>query len=117
MTILYIDTNILLNAALEEKNLTGKDLATPASRLFLEALTCKYTLLISSWTIKEMMRKIPIEHIRSTMAILNPKIRQCPYDQQDEASARARSKDNFPDALHIIIAEKKGGLHNHSRSA
>ena len=106
MTLLYIDTNIFLNVINSEINPYGKDIAAPAGKLLYDALSCKYILLVSTWTIKEMLKKIPVEKVKMTFVLLKDKIKRCEYNQDDVSLAEKRSKDNFPDALHIVIAEK-----------
>lgn len=106
MSRLYIDTNLFINVINDEVSMhSNKNMAEPASRLFFEALSCKHTLLISTWTVKELLKKLRGDQIKASFEILKKKIEICKYSQDEEAQARKRSETNFPDALHIVIAE------------
>lgn len=107
MTTLYIDTNVFINIINDEVSVhSNKSMAEPASKLFFEALSCKYTLLISTWTVQELLKKLNAEKIKSSFELLKKKIVICKYSIDEEILARKRSQTNFPDALHIVIAEK-----------
>ena len=106
MTLLYIDTNIFISAIREEKNKFGNDISTPASKIFFDAMLCKYHLMISQWTATEMRRKMPPENVRMALELIKKKLITLRFDEDDLTMARRRSKDNTPDALHIILAEK-----------
>lgn len=80
-------------------------MAEPASKMFFDALSCKHTLLISTWTVKELLKKLHPDKIKASFEILKKKIEICKYSSEEETLARKRSETNFPDALHIVIAE------------
>ena len=106
MSRLYIDTNLFINVINDEVSMhSNKNMAEPASRLFFEALSCKHTLLISTWTVKELLKKLHPDKIKASFEILKKKIEIYKYSSEEEAQARKRSETNFPDALHIVIAE------------
>jgi len=106
MSRLYIDTNLFINVINDEVSMhSNKNMAEPASRLFFEALSCKHTLLISTWTVKELLKKLHPDKIKASFEILKKKIEICKYSPEEETQARKRSETNFPDALHIVIAE------------
>lgn len=106
MSRLYIDTNLFINVINDEfSKHSNKNMAELASRLFFDALSCKHTLLISTWTVNELLKKLHQDKIKASFEILKKKIKICKYSQEDEVNARLRSADNFPDALHIVIAE------------
>lgn len=106
MSRLYIDTNLFINVINNEVSMhSNKNMAEPASRLFFEALSCKHTLLISTWTVKELLKKLRGDQIKASFEILKRKIEICKYSLEEEVQARKRSETNFPDALHIVIAE------------
>lgn len=106
MTSLYIDTNILLNLVNEERNPYGKDLSAPASKLFFEAISCKYCLIISSWTVIELMKKAKPEQVSMVFELIKKKLIIVKYGDNDVSNAKLKSQDNFPDALHVVLAEK-----------
>lgn len=106
MSRIYIDTNLFINVINDEVSMhSNKNMAEPASRLFFEALSCKHTLLVSTWTVKELLKKLHPDKIKASFEILKKKIEICKYSPDEEAQARKRSETNFPDALHIVIAE------------
>jgi predicted nucleic acid-binding protein len=106
MSRLYIDTNLFINVINDEVSMhSNKNMAEPASRLFFEALSCKHILLISTWTVKELLKKLHGDQIKASFEILKKKIEICKYSPEEETQARKRSEINFPDALHIVIAE------------
>ncbi len=106
MSRLYIDTNLFINVINDEVSMhSNKNMAEPASKMFFDALSCKHTLLISTWTVKELLKKLHPDKIKASFEILKKKIEICKYSSEEETLARKRSETNFPDALHIVIAE------------
>ena len=106
MITLYIDTNIFLNVINEESNPYGKDMASPAAKMFIEAASCKYNLLISAWTLEEISRKAKPEQVTAIFALIKKKIIKVSVEEEDKIAAYQRSQDNPSDALHIVLAEK-----------
>lgn len=107
MTSLYIDTNIIMDAVEGRFNIVNKDIGTPALRLFDEAVSCKYDLIISTFTLYELRKRYKGD-LTFFFAWIKKKTTMIEYTEQDEARARALSEDNFDDALHVILAEKSG---------
>jgi len=108
MSRLYIDTNLFINVINDEVNMhSNKNMAEPASKLFFEALSCKHTLLISTWTLQELSRKIPSGMGTISLELLKEKTILCRYSPEEELEAKNRCPEHFHDALHIIIAERE----------
>ncbi len=105
---LYVDTNIIIDAVENRKNLFGKNIGNPAIDLFYVALQCKYYLMISDWTLEELSHLRKISSFKSFFGVLKKKIVRVTYSVSDVNDAKIRSKENTDDALHIIIAEKEG---------
>ncbi|HLC56620.1 MAG TPA: hypothetical protein VJJ23_05265 [Candidatus Nanoarchaeia archaeon] len=106
MTLLYIDTNIFIDFVKDRTNIYGKDISTPATKLFFNTFSCKYHIIISTWTLNQIYKEVKTEDIAMLFNMLNKKIIIENYDEKDKLEANQRSTDNFEDALHIILAEK-----------
>ncbi len=106
MTKLYIDTNIFINAINAETNIYGKDLSNVALQLFYQVISCKYQILLSSWALYELYKKVKPEEAEMIFILCKKKIIKVIHNQEDISRARIRSPDNFDDAVHIILAEK-----------
>ncbi len=106
MTKVYIDTNIFINVTNAETNIYGKNISNSASDLFYQAASCKYYLIISSWTLQELYKKVKVEEVAIIFAICKNKIIKVIHDEEDIKKAKEKSPTNFDDALHVILAEK-----------
>lgn len=104
MIKLYIDTNIFIDVLQNRKNRSGKDIAGFAARLFADAVSCKYQIILSSWTLQQIY--LQNEDASMLFAMLKSKTIKVFYNEDDRKKATLRSADNFDDALHIILAEK-----------
>ncbi len=102
----YVDTNVLLDMIKDRTNLFGESLGDYASKLFAHSFFCKFEVVVSDWTLEELYKFISPEDTTSFFETLKKKIILVPYDEMDVLKAKERSENNFPDALHIIIAEK-----------
>jgi predicted nucleic acid-binding protein len=108
MSKLYIDTNLFINVINDEVSKhSNRNMAEPASRLFFDAITCKHTLLISTWTLKELSGRIPAEMGIISLELLKNKTIICRYSSEEELQAKTQHPEHFHDALHIIIAERE----------
>lgn len=105
MTNLYIDSNVIIDAVEDRKNVFGKNIGNPAFKLFKEAISCKYYVIISSFTIYELRKKCKGDTTMFFEMIKKKRI-EVNHDEIDEEKARQRDNDNFDDALHVILAEK-----------
>ena len=106
MTTLYIDTNIIIDAVEGRKNKFGKDIGNPAADLFLEAISCKYNVIISSWTMYELSRHKTLEQTHILFLMLEKKIIHIEHTEEDIKNAKSESPEHFQDALHAILAIK-----------
>ena len=79
---------------------------TPSAKLFFESAKCKYNLLISTWTLEELSRKIEPDQIKMLFEIVRNKIIKVEVNEEDKKKAHELYSKNFPDALHIVLAEK-----------
>ena len=107
MSKLYLDTCIIIDAIKGRTNIFGKNIGNPACDLIKEAISCKYHLIISSWTLEELSKQILPNQATMFFALAKKKIIDVTYNNEDKENAKQRSNDNYDDALHIIIAEKE----------
>lgn len=107
MTKLYVDTNVFLDAILGRKNLTGKDIATPASKMFFRSISCEFHVVISTFTMEELYKQVDENDLKMLFQMIKPKIIFIECSSEDKQVARERSSENYDDALHIVMAEKE----------
>lgn len=86
-------------------NLVNKDIGAPAFRLFEEAVSCKYELILSTFTLYELRKKYEGD-LTFFFAWIKKKTTIIEHTEEDEEKARILKEDNFDDALHVILAEK-----------
>lgn len=106
MTILYLDTNPFIDFIKQRTNEYGDDISNSAGQLFLDTLSCKYNIAVSTWALKQIYDNIRIEEINMLFIMLKKKIIKISYDEEDIKKAKDKSLDNFEDAMHIVLAEK-----------
>src|SRR3989338_8852022 len=104
--VYYIDSDVIINSVRDSKNLFGKDISDPSIKLFWESVRCKFYMAISTWTLKELSKHVEPMQIMPLFEFAKKGIITLKYDEKDISAARERSKTNFDDALHIVIAEK-----------
>jgi len=104
--LLYVDTNVIMDAIEDRKNIFGNDIGTPAFKLFKEAISCKYHIIISAFTLYELRKKCKVDTTMFFEVIKQKRI-HVGYDKEDEGKARLLSESNFDDALHVVIAERE----------
>ncbi len=105
---LYIDTNIIVYAIENSRNLYGKDISRPSVRLFFEALSCKYELIISSWTLQELNYLRKLENVGTFIGMLKKKIIKIEHTEEDISRAKKENPEHFQDELHGMLALKSG---------
>jgi len=106
LTILYLDTNPFIDFIKQRTNEYGDDISNSAGQLFLDTLSCKYNIAVSTWALKQIYDNIRIEEINMLFIMLKKKIIKISYDEEDIKKAKDKSLDNFEDAMHIVLAEK-----------
>ena len=106
MALLYIDTNVIIDAVKGRTNRSGIPIGDYASDLFFEAASCHFRLVISSWTLDEVKKVVSLEDIRFCFAWLRHKITFFEEIEHDHLEARNRDSSNFSDALHVVLAER-----------
>lgn len=107
MEKIYVDTNIFLDALLDRKSSSGRDLGTPAMSIFSQADACRFTIILSDWTLEELYCQIDEDSVKSFFSDLEHKIIHCEYTEAEKKEAKANS-NHWQDYLHGIIAEREG---------
>jgi predicted nucleic acid-binding protein len=106
MTKLYIDTNVIIDLIDDRENEFGENLVEHASRLFTEAILCKYNLILSDWLLVELNKYVIPESIRMLFVLSKKKIIHQKICDEDKIKASQLSPEHSDDALHIVLAEK-----------
>jgi len=106
MTKLYIDANVLIDMIDGRKNEFGEDLSDPASKVFADAINCKYHLIFSDWMFRELYKHKSPESTKMLFELAKKKVILQGYDEADKEKARELSKEHPDDALHVVLAEK-----------
>jgi predicted nucleic acid-binding protein len=105
MSLLYLDTNIIIDAAEGRKNKFGKTIGNPASDLLLASAMCNHDLIISSWTVEELSKDR--QNFTMLFNVIKKKIKKAFYTEEEKEKAKEQPAHLWKDALHIIIAEKE----------
>lgn len=102
---LYIDTNVIIDAIKNRNNLFGKNLGNASAKIFFDACTCRYYLIISTWTLQELYRFVNFEDAEMLLKLLKKKtISATPTNEEKQQAA---DSSNYDDKLHIILAERE----------
>jgi len=106
MIKLYIDTNVIIDMIDDRKNKYNENLGDCASKVFTDAISCKYQLILSDWTFQELYKhKIP-EAAKMLLELAKKKIIFQKTTAEDKHKAKQLSEAHSDDALHVILAEK-----------
>ena len=108
MTTLYLDTNIVIYASEDCKNLFGNDISASSSKLLFDVISCKYHIIVSDWLLEELSGLRKLEQASMLFKILKPKTKRISYSEEDMNQARQQNPANFRDELHAILAIKSG---------
>lgn len=108
MTKLYVDTNIILYALEDSKNPFGKDISSSSSDLFIEAISCKYQVIVSSWVLVELSGLRRLEQAQMLLTMLKQKIIKIEHTQEDLDVAKKINPEHFQDELHGMLALRAG---------
>ena len=107
MTTLYIDTNVVIDAVEGRKNIFGKNIGNPASDLFYQTISCKYHIIVSTWTLEELKNLGVLGTAKMFFEVVRKKTIMVTYTKEDKELAKQRSQEHPDDALHVILAEKQ----------
>ena len=102
----YFDTNIFLNFLWDEKNKSGIKLGNKAFKAFMKGISCNFEIIISSWTLYELKKKVSNEEIKNLMNLLKPKIIKVKHSLNEVSLAKKIEPSHYEDYLHVILAKK-----------
>lgn len=107
--LVYIDTNIVLDAVRDRTSVVGRDLGTPAKSLFSRAAACQFDIVVSEWLLEELDGKVDPGTVQQLFQPLreNDKIVKQRYSAEDKEEAKAVT-GHWHDALHGVLAERAG---------
>ncbi|MFH1649097.1 MAG: hypothetical protein ABIA93_00940 [Candidatus Woesearchaeota archaeon] len=105
--ILYIDTNIVIDAVENRKNVFGKNVGSAAADLFIRAAGCAYFLVISDWMLEELAKYKPVSSMTAFFAFIGRKVIRVPYSEEEKRMAKMRNPLHFQDELHGLIAMRE----------
>ena len=105
---LYVDTNIFLDCLLERKNKEGKDISSPAQKLFYRAINCEFFIVISDHTATEINKNLDLQKAQMLLELLKKKIVNIYKTHEDIEMAKKLDINNFSDSLHAVLAKKAG---------
>ncbi len=105
MERVYVDTCIFMDALLDRKNKSGRDIGTPAMSFFSRASGCEFRIIISDWTLEELYRNLDEKRLKEFLSDIEHKVERCGYNEEDIKKAREKS-GHWQDFLHGILAEK-----------
>lgn len=103
---LYIDTNILIYAIEDSKNLHGRDISSSSSQILWDVASCKHHVIISTWALTEVERIRESEKLKMLLKIIEKKTIIQRYTEEDIAKAKRQNPYHFHDELHGILALK-----------
>ncbi len=101
----YVDTNVFIDSLENRVNKYNRNIGSFAFNFFLETINCKFELVVSSWTKKELNKYVSNTEV--FFELIKSKVFEVDYDSFDVSKALDLSKDNFNDALHVVIAERE----------
>jgi len=106
MNKLYIDTDIVIDAVEDRKNIFGKNIGNPAADLFIQAVSCKYQLILSTWMFHELCRHKIINDTRMFFELTKKKVITISHTEKDIVYAKSNNPSHFQDELHGMLALK-----------
>ncbi|MBS1266089.1 MAG: hypothetical protein MAG795_00054 [Candidatus Woesearchaeota archaeon] len=112
MSKVYCDTCIYINIVKGEKD-KFRDLSQFALAFFTLVKEGEYILVTSDWVFKEFKKKIgDTSFIKELLDTIDKENKiHITTTKQDQREARKLCKENYPDALHVILAKKSGAIY------
>ena len=106
MRKIYVDTNVFIDAVTGRKNRRGRDLSVPAGKIFTDAMSCKYYVVVSNLTLQELYGLVDSSKLRVLFKMIEKKIIKVDYSEKEKEEARNLDPENSKDALHGLLAVK-----------
>ena len=86
------DTNVFMDAVTGRRNKSGKDLSVYAGKIFSDAMSCKYHVVVSRLTLEELYGISDSSKLGILFKIIEKKIVKVDYSEKDEEEARNGSR-------------------------
>ncbi|RJQ21873.1 PIN domain-containing protein [Candidatus Woesearchaeota archaeon] len=110
MDKIYVDTNVYIDL-FEGRKDRFRDLGEFALNVFRKIREGEYSLVISDWVIEEFKKYRSEEEINRLVSDLKKEqVITILRADGDEKQARELSNNNFPDALHVVLAKKGNAI-------
>ncbi len=106
MLKIYVDTNVYMDL-FEGRKDKFRDLGEFALNVFRRVREGQYCLVISDWVIEEFKKFRDPKEIEGLLDGLKKEhLVRITTTSEDKREARRLSSNNFPDALHVVLAKK-----------
>ena len=106
MLKIYVDTNVYMDL-FEGRKDKFRDLGEFALNVFRKVREGHYCLVISDWVIDEFQKFRDPKEIEKLLEGLKAEhLVRITTTPEDKREARKLSSNNFPDALHMVLAKK-----------
>jgi len=104
--LVYVDTNVYMDLFAGRKD-KFRDLGEFALNVFRKVREGHYCLVISDWVVDEFKKfRDPKEIERLLEGLKTEHLVRITTTSEDKKEARRLSTNNFPDALHVVLARK-----------
>lgn len=112
MPRIYVDTNVYLDLLTPDRRDRLRNLADCASFAFDQVKSRQYKLVISDWVIEEFKKHADEKIITDFLDhFVKEQIIKVVRMKEDEQEAKKLSKNNYPDALHVVLALKNNCIY------
>ena len=106
MIKIYVDTNVYMDL-FEGRKDKFRDLGEFALNVFRKVREGHYCLVISDWVLEEFKKFRDPKEIEQLLSGLKKEhLVRITTTPDDKKEARRLSQNNFPDALHVVLAKK-----------
>lgn len=106
--IVYVDTNVFIDAITGRLNKYGKDLSAPAGKMFFKSMSCEFHIAISTWTLQELYRQVDVNEVKMLFQMIKKKIIIVHHNSEEINQAKIINLSHYHDALHGLLAVKIG---------
>ena len=109
---IYCDTCVYRDLLEEGRRNKWLDFGELALSVFVEVRNKKYKLVVSDWVIDEFSKYKDKEKLLEFIdSFEQDSIIRIETTTEDKREARKLSPDNYPDALHVVLAKKANAIY------
>ena len=106
MCKIYCDSCVYIDL-FEGRKDKFRDLGDFALNVFRKVREKHYKLVISDWVLEELTKHEHDKHFNEFIETFEKEsINEVKQTSEDKRKANTLSKDNYPDALHVVLAKK-----------